>query len=131
METALGDFLRAYDEKPWAPASVNCLMFPAAWAIWLGHRDPIEKWRGVVRDDEHMRAIVAEAAGCVLLMEEAAAVIGGRRVSQPCCGDVGVIGSATNIHRQFGAIFDSARWRVRFIDRVGTMVAKPLAIWRI
>lgn len=131
MQRTLGDFLRAYDVKPWAPPSVNCLMFPAAWAIWLGHRDPVEKWRDVVRDDDHMRAIVAEAGGCVPLMEEAVLAIGGRPVPHPSCGDVGVVGSHSNIHRQFGAIFDGECWRVRFIDRVGSMVAKPLAIWRI
>ncbi|MBD9372118.1 hypothetical protein IB238_05670 [Rhizobium sp. ARZ01] len=131
METTLADFFRAYGDKSWAAATVNCLMFPAAWGIWLGHRDPIEKWRGVVRDEEHMRAIVTETGGCVPLVGEAAALIGGRRVSHPACGDVGVIGSATRIDRQFGAIFDGRRWQVRFIDRISPMMAQPLAIWRI
>lgn len=131
METALGDFLRVYDAKPWAPGQVDCCLMLASWAIWLGHRDPAEHLRGTYDSDDGFRAIIAAACGVVPVVEACTARIGGRRVQHPSCGDVGVIGSSTNIHRQFGAIFDGERWRVRFIDRVGAMVAKPLAIWRI
>lgn len=131
IETTFATFLEAYARKPWDPPSVNCLMFPAAWAIWLGHRDPAARWRGTFETEDEFKAIVTAAGGCIPLVSEAAASIGAKRVQQPSCGDVAVIGSQTNIHRQFGAIFDGSRWLVRFINSIGPMTAQPLAIWRL
>lgn len=131
METTLADFIHSYDAKPWAPGRVDCCLMLASWAIWLGHRDPAEHLRGTYDSDEGFRAIIEAADGVVPIVEACTGLISGRRVVQPSCGDIGVVGSSTNIHRQFGAIFDGARWRVRFIGHVGTMVARPLAIWRI
>jgi hypothetical protein len=107
------------------------MLFPAAWAIWLGHRDPVEEWRGAFSNEAEYLAIVRAAGGCVPLMAVAAARISGRPLAVPTCGAVGVIGSPTNLDRQFGAIFDGSRWLVRFSNRIGSMTARPLAIWEI
>nr|CAD6413053.1 hypothetical protein REQ54_01100 [Rhizobium sp. Q54] len=131
METTLSGFLAAYDRKPWEPSTVNCLMFTAAWAIWLGYSDPVEKWRGTFHTEDQFKAIVEAAGGCAPLMDEAAATIGAKRVDRPSRGDVGVIGSVRNIHRQFGAICDGDRWLVRFINSIGPMTARPLTVWRL
>jgi hypothetical protein len=131
VKTTLCGFLDAYRRKPWEPAVVNCLMFPAAWAIWLGHRDPVARWRGTFETEDEFKSIIDAAGGCVPLVSEAAAIIGAKRVQHPTCGDVAVVGSHTNIHRQFGAIYDGERWLVRFINSIGPMTAKPLAIWRL
>ncbi|PDS97514.1 hypothetical protein CO659_12680 [Rhizobium sp. S9] len=131
MEQTLAAFLAAQERKSWDPATLNCMLFPAAWAIWIGYRDPVEKWRGAFRNEEEYLAIVRAAGGCVPLMAEAVARIGGRPLSVPVCGAVGVVGSPTNLDRQFGAIFDGCRWLVRFTNRIGSMSARPLAIWSI
>lgn len=131
VEQTLGAFLAAQERKCWDPATLNCMLFPAAWAIWLGHRDPVEKWRGAFASEAEYLAIVKAAGGCVPLMAEAAARINGQPLSSPVCGSVGVVGSPTNLDRQFGAIFDGRRWLVRFTNRIGSMSARPLAIWSI
>lgn len=103
----------------------------AAWAVWLGYPDPARDWRGTYDSEDGFRAIIHKAGGVVPLIEACAATIRAKRVQQPSVGDTAVIGSATNIDRQFGAIFDGARWNVRFVNKIGPMAATPLAIWRI
>lgn len=131
LDSALLSFLAAQERKNWDPATLNCMLFPAAWAIWLGHRDPVENWRGAFASEAEYLAIVRAAGGCVPLMEAAAARINARALAVPVCGAVGVIGSPNNPERQFGAIFDGSRWLVRFTNRIGSMAARPLAIWSI
>jgi len=132
MEPTLREFLRAYGEKPWRPGvDVDCCLFLASWALWLGHPDPAPHLRGTYDSDEGFRMIVSQAGGVVPLVSNCAALIGGRRVQRPTCGAIGVIGSPSNIHRQFGAIHNGERWLVRFRNSVGSMVATPLAIWKI
>jgi hypothetical protein len=131
MKSALASFLGAQERKHWDPATLNCMLFPAAWAIWLGHRDPVENWRGAYSTEAAYQAIVSAAGGCVPLMAGAVAKIDGRSLVVPVCGAVGIIGSPTNIQRQWGAIFDGERWLVRFRDNVAPMTARALAIWEI
>ncbi|MBY3564132.1 DUF6950 family protein [Rhizobium laguerreae] len=131
MADTLAAFLAAQERKTWDPATLNCMLFPAAWAIWLGHRDPVENWRGAFTSEAEYLAIVRAAGGCAPLMAAAVARINGRPLAAPVCGAVGVIGSSTNPDRQFGAIFDGRRWLVRFTNRIGSMAAQPLAIWSI
>lgn len=131
VEAQLAAFLAAQERKSWDPASLNCMLFPASWAIWLGHRDPVENWRGAFASEAEYLAIVRAAGGCVPLMTAAAARIDARPLAVPVCGAVGVIGSPSNPERQFGAIFDGSRWLVRFTNRIGSMAARPLAIWSI
>lgn len=131
IERSLQEFLRANDQKPWAPGTVDCCMFLASWAIWLGHRDPAEHLRGTYDSDDGFRRHIQTAGDVVSLVGRCAGSIGGRRVQRPSCGDIAVIGAERNIYHQFGAIFDGERWLVRFINGVGPMVARPLAIWAI
>ncbi|MGF6157763.1 hypothetical protein M2267_003022 [Ensifer sp. KUDG1] len=132
MEQALREFLRAYGEKPWRPGvDVDCCLFLASWALWLGHTDPAAHLRGTYDSDDGFRLIVDRARGVVPLVADCAGRIGGKRIQRPSCGAIGVIGSPTNIHRQFGAIHDGERWLVRFKNSIGPMVAMPLAIWMI
>jgi len=131
METTLADFFRAYERKPWQPGQVDCCLFVAAWAMWLGHTDPARDWRGSYDSEEAFQSIIRKSGGVVPLFESCAAHIKAKRVQHASAGDVGVIGSPTNIDRQFGAIFDGERWNIRFIHNIGPMTAKPLAIWRL
>lgn len=131
MERTLAEFLAAYREKPWRVGEVDCCLFLAAWAIWLGHRDPAQQLRGAYDSEEGFRAIIERAGSVSALVGSCVAAIGGRRLQRPLCGAIGVIGSAANIHRQFGAIHDGERWNVRFKNGVGFMTAAPLAIWMI
>lgn len=131
MEGKLEAFFRHHEEQAWNPGRVDCCLFLASWAVWLGHPDPAPHLFGTYDSEDGFRAIISAAGGVVPVVERCVSNIGGKRVQQPFCGAVGVIGSSTNIDRQFGAIFDGSRWNVRFIHSIGPMAAAPLAIWSI
>lgn len=131
MEETLASFLAAHDAKPWKPGTVDCCLALASWAIWLGHRDPAPHLRGIYDSEDGFRAIISAAGGVVPVVARCADRIGGKIVTAPKAGAIGVIGSPHVHDRQFGAIFDGSRWRVRFIKGFGQMAARPLAIWEI
>lgn len=127
----LHSFVAEHEKKAWSPGSVDCCLFIADWAIWLGHSDPAAHLRGRYRTEDGFRAIIDRDGGLVNIVGSCASAIDGKRVQQPQRGDIAVIGSTENIHRQFGSIFDGERWIVRFIHSIGPMTARPLAIWRL
>ena len=131
MEQTLAQFLAAYCEKPWRPGQVDCCLFLAAWAVWLGHSDPAQHLRGAYDSEDGFRALIVSAGSVPALVGSCVAVIGGARVLRPLCGSVGVIGSPSNIHRQFGAIHDGDGWLVRTQGGIGRLTAKTLAAWEI
>lgn len=131
MEQTLAEFFRAYEVKPWKPGFVDCCLALASWSIWLGHSDPAEHLRGTYDTQDGFQAIVARAGGVVPLVADCAGKIGLKRVQRPLCGAVGVIGSPTNIQRQFGAIYDGEHWKVRFQNRINIMHGRTLAAWDI
>src|SRR5689334_12941110 len=97
----LSEFLPAYALRAWEPGSVDCCLFLAEWAVWLGYRDPAEHLRGTYDSEEGFRRHIEIAGSVVALVGDCADRIGGQPVQIPTCGDIGVIGSASNIHRQF------------------------------
>lgn len=131
METALASFLAAYAEKQWQPGTVDCCLYLAAWAIWLGHRDPAEHLRGAYHDEAGYRAIIEREGGVVAVVSGCVSRIGGRLVSEPSIGSVGIVGSRSRVEMQFGAIFDGSRWALLTEHGTRTVVARPLAVWSI
>lgn len=124
-------FFAAYGAMLWQPGKVDCLLMLADYAIALGHPDPAAHLRGTYETDEGFERIIERAGSVTALVGGCATAINAKRVQRPLCGAIGVIGSSTNIHRQFGAIHDGEGWNVRFKENVGRMVAAPLAIWSI
>lgn len=131
MKDALNCFFRHHLEKSWSPGEVDCCLFLADWARWLGHPYPACHLKGTYDSDEGFRSIIHKAGGVVPLVAECVSTVGGKLIQHPVCGSIGVIGSTVNMDHQFGAIFDGARWNVRFIDSIGPLTASPLAIWSI
>lgn len=131
MENKLAAFRAAYTLLPWEPGKVDCCLCLASWAMWIGRADPAPHLRGVYNTEEGFRAIISAAGGVVPVVAKCVAVIGGKPLQRPLCGSVGVIGSRSNINRQFGAIYDGEQWLVRFTNTFAPMVARPLAIWSI
>lgn len=131
MENKLQAFFSYHAAQPWNPGRVDCCLFLASWALWLGRPNPALHLFNTYDNEDGFRAIISNAGGVVPIVERCVSNIGGKRVQQPFCGAVGVIGSLTSMERQFGAIFDGARWNVRFIHSIGPMAAAPLAIWSI
>jgi hypothetical protein len=127
----LASFLQRDVLQSWQPGTVDCCMFLASWAIWLGHRDPAAHLRGAYDSEDGFRKIIAEAGGVVPLVAHCVHSIQGRAVQSPDAGMIGVIGSATNLQKQWGAIFDGRQWIVRTMAGHTTFSATPLAIWDI
>lgn len=105
-------------------------MVLADWASWLGHPDPAAHLRGTYDSDEGFRAIIT-AAGNVPALVASCVPRSSKRIQRPSAGDIGVIGSPTNIHRQFGSIHDGNGWLVRMHGGFGRMAARTLAVWKI
>jgi len=128
---ALDAFFADHARKVWSPGVTDCCLAVADWAIACGHPDPAVHLRETYDCEAGFRAIISSAGGVTALVESCAAAIGGRRVNEPMRGAIGVIGSLSNVHRQFGAIHDGAGWRVRFVEGFFPMLARPLAMWEI
>ncbi|MGM4909116.1 DUF6950 family protein [Rhizobium sp. 768_B6_N1_8] len=124
-------FFASHSALAWSPGAIDCCLFLADWAVFLGHPDPADHLRGTYEDEEGFRGIVEAAGGLVPVVGFCVEKIRGKRVQRPAAGDIGVIGSPKSIHRQWGAIFDGARWNIRFENAIGPMTASPLAIWSI
>lgn len=126
----LAAFIADNNRRAWQPGQVDCCMVLADWAAWLGHPDPSAHLRGTYDSDEGFRAIIASHGGVVSLVASCIPR-SGKRIQHPSVGDIGVIGSPTNIHRQFGAIHDGNGWLVRMHGGFGRMTARILASWKI
>ncbi|UTV38115.1 hypothetical protein MYG64_07420 [Ensifer adhaerens] len=124
-------FFEAHALRPWQPGIVDCCLALADWAVECGYRDPASHLRGSYDSEEGFRAIIEEAGSVTALVGSCAACIGLLTLREPAGGAIGVIGSPTNIHRQFGAMYDGASWQVRSFGGFSQMVARPLAIWSI
>jgi hypothetical protein len=127
----LSAFLQHDALRPWQPGTVDCCMFLASWAMWLGHPDPAAHLRGTYDSEDGFRRIIAETGGVVSLVGACVHSIRGHVAPRPSAGAIGVIGSSTNIERQWGAIFDGRQWLVRSKAGISAFSAKPLAIWEI
>jgi hypothetical protein len=128
---ALAPFLADNNARPWQPGEVDCCMVLADWAMWLGHDDPATHLRDTYDTDEGFRAIIAAHQGAVPVVAACVSNLKGKPTTAPRRGDIGVIGSPTNIHRQFGAIHDGKSWLVRMHGGFGQMTARTLAAWKI
>lgn len=131
MEDTLAGFLAAYQVKQWRPGKVDCCLALAAWAIWLGHPDPARHLRETYQDEDGFRRLIEAAGSVAALVQPCASRIGAKRVQRPFCGSIGVIGSHTNIERQWGAIHDGKDWNVRLPEGFTIMTAPTIAVWSI
>ncbi len=129
---ALRAFLDTYANEPWTPGGkVDCCLIIAEWAKWLGYPDAAADLRGAYTPGQGQVDILAANGGAVQLVERCALSIGARPVTEFRAGDFGVVGSATNVVRQFGVIHDGQGWLTRAPDGFRRMTARTLAAWRL
>lgn len=128
---SLRAFLDAYEREEWTPGGkVDCCLIIAEWAQWLGYPDPVAQFRGAYEPGPGQVDMLARHGGALPLIDAAANSIGARRVSEPGAGDFGVVGSLTNVTRQFGVIHDGNGWLTRAPDGFKRITARTLAAWR-
>jgi len=125
----LEQFLEDYGAMPWSPGEVDCTLMLADWWIACGRVDAAAGIRGAYADEAGYQAIIARYGSLSGLIDACAPKAGGRRTDDLQAGCIGVIGSRTDVTKQFGAIFDGSRWRLRNADGVRAIAARPLAIW--
>lgn len=127
--TDLEGFLAAHAARPWAWGINDCSLILADWAIANGHPDAAAHLRGTYASKDECRAVVEAAGGLVALVGDCVARIDLRPIDRPEVGAIGVIGSRSDMHRQFGSIFDGIDWQWRTASGFVGMKAAPLAIW--
>ena len=127
----LSAFLQQDAQQSWQPGTIDCCMFLASWAMFLGHVDPAQHLRGTYDSEEGFRRIIEASGGVVPLVASCVRSIDGKIASAPVVGSIGVIGSRGNIEKQWGGIFDGRQWLVRTRAGVSAFSARPLAIWEI
>lgn len=125
----LDRFVAAHSGKAWLPGRVDCLLTLADWFVYRGFNDAAAHLRGTYDSEDGYRALIDQAGGAVAMVAGCTARIGLVRIEAPRIGSIGVIGSATNVHRQFGGIYDGSRWLIRADEGFLPMIARPLAIW--
>ena len=86
------------------------------------------QYRGTYRDEAGYQKIFSRD-GCYIDIVERGAKAIGLQHGVLSRGSIGVIGSETNLNRQFGGIFDGNRWMVRLDEGFSPMIAKPLTVW--
>lgn len=130
MSADLDSFLAEKAAAPWAWGSVDCCMVLADWALANGHGDLLARYRGAYDDEAGCVAIIVRRGGLLPIVSDGAARIGLARIEAPSRGSIGVIGSATVLTRQWGAIWDGG-WLVRGAEGFAPLVARPLGIWSV
>jgi len=109
----------------------DCCLVLADWAIANGHDDVIANYRGTYETEEEMYDVVKGFGGIEETVSFGARLAGLQVIERRCYGCIAVIGSRSNIYRQWGAIWDGVRWNVRLKDGFNTIQAKPLRMWKI
>lgn len=131
----LEDFCDRTNPLPHAWGGPDCTLLLADWAVENGHPDPAADWRGAYDSETSCRALLAARGGLTAHVEACAADIGLTPLHEPEFGSIAVIGSDRNIDRQWGAIWNGARWLVKWGDgtsaRWTPFAARPLGIWRV
>ncbi len=128
----LAAFLASNEREPWTPGGkVDCCLALAEWAVWMGYPDPAAHLRGAYQPGQGQIDILAERGGAITLVKSCAESLGLSGTDAPQIGDIGVVGSAHNITRQFGVIHDGAGWLTRTPHGFARVAAKTLAAWRL
>lgn len=128
----LDEFLASRSLLPWSPGhDVDCCLELAAWAVCLGHPDPAAHLRGTYSAGAGQVDALLRGGGAVALVENCASAIGGVPTLHPSRGDIGVVGSLSNISRQFGVIHDGDGWITRTPDGFRKVTARTLSAWKI
>ena len=106
-------------------------MVLADWSVANGRPDFLDVYRGTYADEEACQAIILRHGDLASLIAARCADAGLPVASVRTRGAIGVIGSAGNPLRQWGAIFDGARWQVRTVEGFQPIAARVLGMWSV
>jgi hypothetical protein len=129
----LADYLARAARTPFAWDGLNCLTFPADWALALRGVDLAEGFRGRVKTSLGAARFLKRNGDLLAFSTLRAAACGLAPIDLAICGDVGVVEAhgVDGARVQAGAICAGRRWAV--LATTGLLVApmRPLAAWRV
>ena len=118
-------------KKPYALSITDCTMTLADWAVFNGYADPVADYRGAYHVDTDMYGHIERFGDLVGLVSHFCELAGLEEINRPETGAIAVIGAPRNVYRQWGAIWDGARWQVRLETGFTSLSARALKIWRV
>lgn len=125
------DWKASYEATPFEYGVSDCCLALADWALAKGYQDGAVDLRGQYDNEADMYALIATYGDVVGIVSHCASVAGCKQIQRQHMGAIAVIGSADNMYRQWGAIWDGARWQVRLKDGFTAITARPLKIWAV
>ncbi len=121
----------SYEASPGVYGVSDCCLALADWAVANGYEDGAEDLRGAYQTEAQMYAIIAAYGDVVDIVGRCASIAGCKQIQRQTLGSIAVIGNPQNVYRQWGAIWDGARWQVRLKDGFVAISARPLKIWAV
>lgn len=113
----------------------DCTLRIADWCLFNGHEDPAAAWRGQYDDEASCRALIAERGDLTDVVDGCAISVGLKRIHEPEFGCIAVVGSKSVPDRQWGAIWNGARWTVWLGNAESVqwqpLMARALTMWRV
>lgn len=129
----LNEFVMHSLSRQWCPGKLDCLLSLADWAVACGYSDPASDLRAQYTSEQEFKDIISKAGGAVPLVKRCADKIGLAQTARQKHGDIAIVGSTHNIHKQWGGIWDDQEkgWRVRFVNDYPAVKAHALMMWNI
>ncbi len=116
---------------PFVYGSSDCCLVLADWACANGYRDGAVALRGSYSCRVQMEQLLVTSGGALGLVGGCAVVAGLSETPIKQVGTIGVIGSAHNPLRQWGAIWDGSRWQVHWDVGFEGVCAPTLKMWSV
>jgi hypothetical protein len=130
----LADYLARATRTPFAWGGLNCLTFPADWALARRGVDLADGFRGRVKTELGAHRFLKRQGGLLAFASARAQACGLEPTDCAVSGDVGVVEAvgANGARVAAGAICTGRRWALMAAG-VGVIVSDmtPLAAWRV
>jgi len=131
----LEDFCERTNRLPHIWGGPDCTLLLADWVVENGHPDPAAGWRGTYDSEASCKALLEPRGWLIGHVADCAEAVCLSRLHEPEFGAIAVIGSRSNPDRQWGAIWNGARWLVKWGNEQAApwtpMAAPSLGIWRV
>lgn len=131
LVTKLNNWLSDRSTLPFEPGKADCCLVLADWVSFNGYPDGAQYLRGTYSTKAEMDDLILSSGGALSLVEGCVAIAGLLETRSRKTGDIGVIGSAYNPLRQWGAIWDGVHWQVHWANGFEAIHAPALKIWSI
>ncbi|WP_310622487.1 DUF6950 family protein [Flexibacterium corallicola] len=127
----LENWLRQQGAAPCVLGVSDCSLTLADWAVHCGYPDGAAHLRGTYATEAEMYKKINSYGDLVGVVEVCANHAGCAPTNQRAVGVIAVIGSPTNVRRQWGAIWNGGAWMVRLHTGFEAVAAHSLKMWKV